>query len=170
MVVRDATLTANVIFDSKTGGGLLRLEGAASVLAGLMRGHTAASIPNAGTGAIEFEVPAAGYAAAPVEVVGNVVGGPADMADVAPFSIRVSRTSPAFDSKRLGALPLVSAPNGVNRSRVVPVPANRCAYLLGENAAAPWNWQPAETWCSETAPKAIGVEIDPPGGFILLVR
>ena len=170
MVVRDATLSANVIFDYKTGGGLLRLEGAASVLAGLMRGQSAEAIPNAGTGAIEFEVPAAGYAAAPVEVVGNVVGGPADMANVAPFSIRVSRSSPAFDSKRLGALPLVSAPNGVNRSRVVPVAANRCAFLLGENAAAPWNWQPAGSWGAGTAPKAVGVEIDPPGGFILLVR
>ena len=58
----------------------------------------------------------------------------------------------------------------MNRSRVVPVAANRCAFLLGENAAAPWNWQPAGSWGAGTAPKAVGVEIDPPGGFILLVR
>ena len=170
MVVRDATLDSNIIFDYKTGGGRLRLEGAASVLAGLMRGLAAATIPDAGTGVIEFEVPTAGYAAAPVEVVGNVVGGPADMANVAPFSIRVSRSSPAFDSKRLDALPLVSAPNGVNRSRVVPVPTNRCAHLLGDNAASPWNWQPAEAWGTETTPKSIGVEISPPSGFFIFLK
>ena len=169
MVVRDATLDSDVIFDYKTGGGLLRLEGASTVLSGMMRGQAAASIPNAGTGVIEFEIPAAGYVTAPVQVVGSVVGGDASMADVAPFSIRVSRYSPAFGSGRF-ALPLISAPNGVNRSRIVPVPVRRCGFLLGELSASPWNWQPAEAWQAETAPKSIGVEISPPSGsFIILM-
>ncbi len=68
------------------------------------------------------------------------------------------------------ALPLISASSGVNRSRVVLVPARRCGFLLGELSASPWNWQPAEAWQAETAPKSIGVEISPPSGsFIILM-
>ncbi len=171
MVVRDATVSADVVFDYKTGGGLLQLDGAgAAVQANLLRGYAAAAIPSAGTGLLEFVVPAAGYATAPVQVSGSAVGGGASMDDVAPFSVRVSPLSPAFEARRLGALPLISAPEGVTPSRVAAVPANRCHFLLGENAAAPWNWESAGAWNAQEQPHAVGVEIDPPGGFILLIR
>ena len=100
---------------------------------------------------------------------GTAVGGPANMADVAPFSIRVSRRSPALGSGRLGPLPLVSAPNGVTRGRVILVPGSRCGFLFGGNAASPWNWQPAGSWSVPAAPKSIGVEISPPSGSVIFL-
>ena len=173
MVVRDSRLTSGAIFDFKRGGGLLRLEGGTPVVqAAYLRALGASNIPDAGTGAVVFSVPASGYASAPLRVTG-VVGGAATLSNVGALAVGVAADSPALAAGARLETPLVSAPAGVNRGRTLlsgTARASRCGYLLGTTSAAPWNWTPAADWTDEAMPLSIGARLAPPGNTVLIIQ